>query len=400
MQSTTHPTGRAGRREDGFNGGNIGALMLGHCAGMLDLVGLPVWVGANLVGFYKFDPQKAGLLATVFLLCAVISSMVLAPRFGRSAAKSITVIGYVVASLAFVGLATFAGDNYSTMLLLHAIGGLGAGSALTMVHGTMGRSDNPHRMFAYASIAVGVFGIVVLGSGPVIIEKVGGSMLWFVFAGVMGLAALLALVAFPKVPAAKPHPEGSTGRISRHVWFGIVGMAILCMAHSMIFPFVERLGIERGYGLAVVATVLMSIGFANLVPSPLAAVLEKRLRPERAIVGGTLFHMVLVLLVTQVDRLEVYAPLVAILSTPLLFIHTFLFGLLARLDPSGRAVAATPAMLMIGSAIGPALGGTLLMAGGYQGLGFGVAAFGLLAAVFFAQIRPNYVNANAKAVAV
>jgi len=245
---------------------------------------------------------------------------------------------------------------------------------------------------------VGVFGIVVLGSGPVIIEKVGGSMLWFVFAGVMGLAALLALVAFPKVPAAKPHPEGSTGRISRHVWFGIVGMAILCMAHSMIFPFVERLGIDRGYGLAVVATVLMSIGFANLVPSPLAAVLEKRLRPERAIVGGTLFHMVLVLLVTQVDMLEVYAPLVAILSTPLLFIHTFLFGLLARLDPSGRAVAATPAMLMIGSAIGPALGGTLLMAGGYQGLGFGVAAFGLLAAVLFAQIRPNYVNAKAVAV--
>lgn len=385
--TVTAPIGRAEARADGFSGANIAALVLGHCAGMLDLVGLPVWVGANLIGFYQFDPQKAGLLATVFLLCAVIASMVLAPRFGRMSAKAVTVAGYTVAALAFVGLATVAGSDYPTMLVLHAIGGLGAGSALTKVDGTMGRSDNPHRMFAYAGVAVAVFGIVVLGSGPVIIGKWGGTALWLVFAGVMALAALLALVAFPRVPAARLHPQGSTGRISRHVWFGIVGMSTLCMAHSMIFPFVERLGIDRGYAVGTVAGVLVAIGFANLVPSPLAALLEKRLRPERAVVWGTVFHMMLVLLVTQVPRLDVYAPVVAILTTPLLFMHTFLFGLMARLDPSGRAVAATPAMLMIGSAIGPALGGTLLIAAGYAGLGIGVAAFGFLAAIFFSQIR-------------
>jgi predicted MFS family arabinose efflux permease len=388
--TTTSPetlAGGASARADGFSGSNIAALLLGHCAGMLDLVGLPVWVGANLIGFYQFDPQKAGLLATVFLLCAVVASMVLAPRYGRSSAKKVTVVGYAVAALAFVALATVAGNDYPTMLGLHAIGGLGAGSALTMVDGTMGRSDNPHRMFAYAGVAVAVFGILVLGSGPVIIAQAGGTALWLVFAGVMGLAAVLALVAFPQVPAERPHPEGASGRISRQVWFGIVGMAILCMAHSMIFPFVERMGIDRGYAGGLVAGVLMAIGFANLLPSPLAALLETRLRPERAIVGGTLFHMVLVLLVTQLPLLEVYVPVVAILTAPLLFMHTFLFGLLARMDPSGRAVAATPAMLMIGSAIGPALGGTLLMVSGYSGLGMGVAAFGLLAAIFFARIR-------------
>lgn len=389
MQTTTAqaPIGRAPARADGFSRTNIAALLLGHCAGLLDLVGLPVWVGANLIGFYQFDPQKAGLLATVFLLCAVAASMALAPLFGRLSARVVTVVGYTVAALAFVGLATVAGQDYFTMLVLHAIGGLGAGSALTKVDGTMGRSDNPHRMFAYAGVAVGVFGIVVLGSGPVIIGQWGGTALWFVFAGVMGLAALVALVAFPQVPAARPHPDGGTGRISRTVWFGIMGMSILCMANAMIHPFVERMGIERGYSVAVVTGVLMAIGFANLLPTPLAAALEKRLRPERAIVGGTVLHVVLVLLVTQVPRLEIYMPVVAILITPLLFVHTFLFGLMARLDPTGRAVAATPAMLMIGSAIGPALGGTLLVSAGYAGLGMGVAAFGCLAVFFFAQIR-------------
>jgi predicted MFS family arabinose efflux permease len=383
--TSTAATARA--RADGFSGGNICALLLGHCAGMLDLVALPLWVGANLIGYYQFDPQKAGLLATAFLLCAVIASMALAPRYGRMSPRTVTVAGYTVAALAFVALATFAGDSYPAMLALHAIGGLGAGSALTMVDGTIGRSDNPHRMFAYGGVAVALFGIVVLGGGPVIIARAGGTALWFVFAGVMGLAAVLALVAFPKVPAPRQQAGGSTQRISRQVWFGIIGMSTLCMAHSMIFPFIERMGIERGYGAGLVAGVLASIGFANLVPSPLAALLEKRLRPERAIVGGVLAHMVLVLLVTQFARLEVYVPLVAILTAPMLFVHTFLFGLMARLDPSGRAVAATPAMLMIGSAVGPALGGTLLVTSGYSGLGIGVAAFGCLAAMSFSRIR-------------
>lgn len=381
------PRGRAGARADGFTSSNICALLLGHCAGMLDLVALPLWVGANLVGAYGFDPQKAGLLATTFLLCAVIASMVLAPRYGRSPARTVTVVGYTVAASAFIALATIAGSDYPTMLVLHAVGGLGAGSALTMVDGTIGRSDNPHRLFAYAGVAVAVFGILVLGGGPVIIGKLGGTALWFLFAGVMGLAALLALMAFPRVPAARQHPGEAAERIARPVWFGIVGMGILCMAHSMIFPFVERMGIDRGYPPGLVAAVLASIGFANLVPSPLAALLEKRLRPERAIVGGALVHMLLVLLVTQVARLEVYVPLVAILTAPMLFMHTFLFGMMARLDPSGRAVAATPAILMIGSAVGPALGGTLLVSSGYAGLGIGVAAFGCLAAIIFSRIR-------------
>jgi len=50
------------------------ALMVAHCAGMVDLVALPVWVG-TLIGAYRLDPQKAGLLATLFLAGAVLSSV-------------------------------------------------------------------------------------------------------------------------------------------------------------------------------------------------------------------------------------------------------------------------------------------------------------------------------------
>ena len=52
------------------------ALMVAHCAGMVDLVALPVWVGA-LIAQYGFSPQQAGGLATLFLLGAVAEQPVL-----------------------------------------------------------------------------------------------------------------------------------------------------------------------------------------------------------------------------------------------------------------------------------------------------------------------------------
>ena len=76
-----------------------------------------------------------------------------------------------------------------------------------------------------------------------------------------------------------------------------------------------------------------------------------------------------------------------VLIALMVFTHTFLFGLLARLDPSGRAVAATPAMLMIGAAIGPVLGGTAIQLAGYPGLGIVAAGIGLASALLFVGVR-------------
>ena len=67
----------------------------------------------------------------------------------------------------------------------------------------------------------------------------------------------------------------------------------------------------------------------------------------------------------------------------MIFTHTFAFGLLARLDLSGRAVAATPAMIMIGPAIGPILGGTLVKGVGYSGLGVAAVVVDAVALLMF-----------------
>ena len=53
----------------------------------------------------------------------------------------------------------------------------------------------------------------------------------------------------------------------------------------------------------------------------------------------------------------------------MIFTHTFAFGVLSKLDPTARALAGTPAMLMTGAAVGPILGGLLVQGFGYGSLG-------------------------------
>jgi predicted MFS family arabinose efflux permease len=81
-----------------------------------------------------------------------------------------------------------------------------------------------------------------------------------------------------------------------------------------------------------------------------------------------------------------YAAAASVFAAVMIFTHTFGFGLLARLEPTGRALAATPAMMMTGAAIGPVLGGTLVKAYGYGSLAFAAAAIAALAVACFSRL--------------
>lgn len=364
--------------------GAVAALLTAHCAGMLDLVTVPLWVGA-LVAWYGFDPQRAGLLATLFLGGQVASSLYFAPRFGRFPERRSATLGFSIAGLAFLGISHT--HDYGLMALLHLVGGLGAGCALSMTHGTMGGSSNPHRLFAHAGLALGVFGIVTLGAGPKFIAAAGGSAMFAAFAGITAIAAVVAALAFPSPLTIRPEVHGARARLSRPVWFGMMGMGLVSLANTTVFSFVERIGIDRGYGVDAVSAAFVVAGLVNLLPAVLAVLLQKRVPAERVVLFGPLVQAALLLAVTQVDAYAVYASAVAMMIVAVVFIHTFLFGLLARLDPSGRAVAATPAMLMIGSATGPLLGGTLVKLSGYQALGLAAASVAVLAALCFSRVQ-------------
>ncbi len=362
------------------------ALMVGHCAGMVDLVALPVWVG-TLISVYRFDPQQAGLLATLFLAGAVVASLFLAPFFQVLPGRLVATVGFAGAALGFAAAST--ATQFSILALLHAVSGVAAGAALSVTHGTIARSHNPHRMFALVGMALGVFAIVFLGGTPVLVAKLGGAVLFQVFAGVMALGAVTAALAFPTPEATG---DAATLRapstpLPSAVWWGIAGIAAMGLVQSMTFSFLERVGSDRGYGLQAVTGVLIALGVVNLFPAVLAALLEKRWAARSVLLAGPVLQALLVVVIMNSPVFGPYAAAAAVFAAVMIFTHTFAFGVLARLDPSGRALAATPAMLMFGAAIGPILGGTLVKTWGYGSLGVAALLIDGLAVYAFARIH-------------
>jgi predicted MFS family arabinose efflux permease len=360
-----------------------GVLMVAHCAGMIDLVTLPVWVG-TLISQYHFDPQKAGALATLFLAGAVTASLFFAPRFQRIMGRVAAPAGYGAAAMAFALMSVM--QDFGAMALLHALAGFSAGCGLSFTHGTMGRSANPHRLFAMAGLALGVFAILMLGSLPGLIASAGGPALFQVFAAAMAVTAVVAAIAFPQPQAMEAGPMAHAGRLPSTVWRAMAGVSCMALVQAMLFSFVERIAAER-FGMPAVATLLIAMGFVTLLPAPLAAWLEKRVAPRLVVLLGPPAQVAVAFGITQSQVFEPYAAAAILLPCVMIFTHTFAFGLIARLDPTGRAVAATPAMTMIGAAVGPLLGGTLVRTGGYGGLATAACVVAAVAVICFATLR-------------
>jgi len=364
------------------------ALAVAHCAGMVDLVALPVWVG-TLVAHYRFDPQQAGALVTLFLAGAVSASMVFAPRFHRLRGRLVAPLGFAASAAAFFGAA--ATGEFAALAVLHAAGGFSAGTGLSFTHGTIGRSANPHRLFAIVGTALGVFAVVFLGATPQIVAAAGGPALFVVFGGVMVVAALVTALAFPVPDAESVESQSfraSGQRLPVAVWYGIAAVSCMALTQAMVFSFVERAGADRGFEAERITAVLIAVGLVNLFPAAIAALLQKRLDGRLVVLAGPALQAALALLIATTSGFAPYALATAVFVVPMLFTHTFAFGLLAQLDVTGRATAATPAMLMIGSAIGPVLGGTLVKAFGYGGLGAAALLIDLVAIVLFSRMVP------------
>ncbi|WP_394181349.1 MFS transporter [Marinomonas posidonica] len=367
----------------GFKG-NL-ALMVSHCAGMLDLVALPLWIGV-LVSYYKLDSQQSGSLVTLFLIGAVCASLFIAPKFKRLNTRLVATFGFFVSGLCFVCASQT--SEFVLLAALHFVAGLSASSALSMAHGTLARGENPHKLFAIAGFTLGVMGFFFMGATPNITQAVGGYSLFIIFGGIMLLASFVCLLTFPSLSAAEKQQESLTKaeKIPTSVWYGIVGISLMAITQAMTFSFMERVGNERGFATDSITMVLIALALINIVAAALAGILEKRISTRVVLFSGPVLQILLSNIMMNSTGFALYAASAAFFVSIMLFTHTFVFGLLARLDTSGRAMAATPAMLMIGAAIGPILGGTIIKLAGYHGIGIAALVFGSISLICFMRV--------------
>lgn len=358
-------------------------LIIAFVIGMVDMVSLPIWVG-TLMQNYGYSPPQAGITVTLFLLGVVLASTFLSPKFNRLPRRVLVTSGFGLAAAVFylISLQSISVNQFATIAILHAVAGVGVGTALSFTHGSIGRSANPHRLWAFSNIVLGIFAVAFLGGMPPLMAAKGANLLFTVFASMMLLGCVISAIAFPEDKTGQIDSATSNQvkqSIPKAAWYLIAAVVCLLLNQAMVFSFVERIGAAHGFTPDAVTKVLIALGLVNLLPGALAAFLQTRWSPIAVGMAGPIAQAVLALTMTLSTGFTPYAVAVALYVFIVIFTHTFLFGLLAKLDNSGRIVAATPAMMMIGSCIGPALGGGIVQAFGYPGLGYAACVVAAIA---------------------
>ncbi|WCN09427.1 MFS transporter [Marinomonas mediterranea] len=366
--------------------GNV-ALMASNCAGMLDLVALPLWIGV-LVAAYHYDSQQAGALVTLFLIGAVCASLSIAPRFKQLNHRLVTSIGYLAAGgCFFIASQT---DSFIYLAILHVIAGACASSALSMTHGTIARGENPHRLYAMTGFASGVLGIAFMAVAPTIIDQYGGHTLFIIFGGILTLAALICAFAFPRIKFDQQDlnitQKAPRRKIPANVWYGMIGISVMVVTQAMTFSFMERVARERGFNAQEITVILVGLSLFNLFATVMAGISEKRISTRLVLFLGPIIQVTLANIIMNSSSLPLFGAASIVFVSLIMFTHIFVFGLLAKLDTSGRALAATPAVLMIGAAVGPVLGGTIVKIAGYHGIGIAAVVFGCISVFCFMRI--------------
>ncbi len=362
-----------------------GRLVLVACnvAGMVDLVALPLWVGV-LMQSRSLGPQAAGLTVTCYVLGVFASSIALSRRFDSIPGRPAAAAGFALGAAAFLGLMMV--DGVGATAALHVLAGLGAGCGLSFTHGTIARVANPHRMFAMAGIGVGVFAIPFFALTPGIIIERGANGLFAVLGTLLAVAAVAALVAFPSAVSAGVALQDLAAPSGR-ARLAFAGVACFATRQSMVFSFVERIGIDHGFTLRQVGAMLLVGGFVNLTAPLLASLVQRCVSAFAVSTFAIPLHGVVGALVTVTASYVPWAAAAILFVWLILFGHNFMFGLIARLDPSGRTAATTPAMLMVvGAAIGPALGGVLAQQFGFASLGVAALVIATVGTLCFATV--------------
>ena len=345
----------------------------------------------GLVQNLHFDDQGAGYAASIEVWGITATTLVmtfLSHRFNWRKVITGSLLLVAVANTACIGV-----HSKEVFVALRFVAGAGAGSLISLSFTTVGLTEHPDRNFGYLIMWVLLYGAIVLYLMPAAYALSGmtGVLLFF---AIFPLTALPLVRMFPTGGAAAATVEADAVNLSS----GLKSLALLAMftyfvAQGVAWAYLFLIGTAGGLNEQQVATGLTLSQVAGVAGALLPALLGSRYGRWRPLTIGILGGAVcLLFLIGQFQ----YLPFIFWVCLYNFFwnmTHPYLLGSMASFDQRGRVVVLAIAAQMLGLAVGPALGASVIAPGQYASVNYiAIAMFAfswvcILPPVFIQQQR-------------
>lgn len=330
----------------------------------------------GLVQNLHFDDQGAGYAASIEVWGITATTLVmtfLSHHFNWRKVITGSLLLVAAANAACIGV-----HSKEVFVALRFVAGAGAGSLISLSFTTVGLTENPDRNFGYLIMWVLLYGAVVLYLMPAAYALSGmtGVLLFF---AVFPLTALPLVRMFPAGGAAAATVEADAVNLSPSLKsLALLAMFTYFVAQGVAWAYLFLIGTAGGLTEQQVATGLTLSQVAGVAGALLPALVGNRhgrWRPLTiGIVGGA------VCLLFLIGRFQ-YLPFILLVCVYNFFwnmTHPYLLGSMASFDRRGRVVVLAVAAQMLGLAVGPALGASVIAPGQYASVNYiAIAMFAL-----------------------
>lgn len=330
---------------------------------------------APAIGYgFGLDTASLGAILGLESLAAIAG--------GAAALALVKATGYrtltVAALLLYVAsnAATASASSAPIVAVLRAAAGLSEGVMLALAFAALSRTNDTHRLFAWFGITQTLSAVVAFPIVTWLLAAYG----WR--APFVAIAVAGAVVLFAAIPSVEAMPVAE-----RFVWrdvqpAGLVSIFLFFTAQCAVWPFLERLGANRGVSDALLGGALSIGALCGLAGSAVIASLPRRLSGWGACIGAGGINIAAILTLAFAPSPAVFIVGLGAFNFAWAAFAPLQLHALKRLGASTATFALASTATSAGFAVGPLLGGVLLhQSGEAAALAAGIAGTPLALAI-------------------
>jgi DHA1 family inner membrane transport protein len=317
---------------------------------------MPIYVGGliNFSGLTLNQALNVVSLEMWGMALAIFPTLLLL----RIASYKTIVSGALLLMTTIYLLISFAKPSYELLAAARFLGGVAAGSAMSVILAMIGQSEKPERTFAYWVLSQVIFKVI----GLFVLARVLAEFGTTGFFTVLAILCVVALIFAMQLPATLETPKAKSDKFK---WNSTSLLALLAiftfyLSLSAIWANFERFGAWANFKTEDIATALALTSLAGLAGASLASVLAGKIPRLALLAIGVVLISAATLSLLKLETLTGYSVTGALFAFSWFFVVPFIVSSVNANDSTGGLMIYANSMIAFGLAIGPALAAILI----------------------------------------
>ncbi len=313
-----------------------------------------------------WDDLALGRFATADVGGVALGALAGTSLVKRASLRAVVLLALMVLAMADIACASV--SAFSVMAIARFIGGGAGGIMLSACYGLYSISNAQRN---YGAFQVGQMGLALAGMTaiPFLFAAFGWRSVFYAMSALVLAAVPLALLLpnRPFKPVATPQGGNAVDRFRWGPWIAVCGLTFYIIGQGATWTYMARIALYDGISQHDVDTALSYCAAAGIVGSFASMASSKRLGLFVPLIASGILSVVSVaLMASRSVPLYTFAVCAFTLLWPCF--AAYQFSLVASADKIGTATILISASTYAGFAVGPYLGGELMVRYGFQAI--------------------------------